>query len=382
MYTGANIVPGAPAPANALPSEVKFVPHRIGTFRSEALCVADFTGSGKLDIVAGEYLYPAPDYKPVKIRTIKTNVDAKGKGYCNDFANMPLDVDGDGLLDLVSVDWFDKHAIWLKNPGKAGGEWATNLIEKNGNFETAQLGDVLGTGKAQQVLPAVAPTVWYEVVKGKFEKHVVCAKSMPFGVGCGDIKGDGKPAIIRPSAWFEQPADPREGKWIEHPLAIGNKQEGKADHVSTILVWDVNGDGMNDLITSSAHGAGIFWYEQIRKGTEITFKQHVIDNTWTQAHSLALGDIDGCGLPELVTGKRFMAHNGGDPEESGPLGVYYYKLNRKELKWTKHVISFNEGIGSGLNLCLADMKGSGRLDVVVTGKWGGPVWFENMGKAK
>jgi len=107
----------------------------------------------------------------------------------------------------------------------------------------------------------------------------------------------------------------------------------------------------------------------------------VIDDTWTQAHSLALGDLDGDGVPELVTGKRFMAHNGEDPEEDAPLGLYYYKPHRKPIMhWTKHVISYNQNIGSGMNICLADLDGDGDLDIVVTGKWGGPVWFENKSK--
>ena len=78
-----------------------------------------------------------------------------------------------------------------------------------------------------------------------------------------------------------------------------------------------------------------------------------------------------------------MAHNGHDPEEDAPLGLYYYKLHRgpnQTVTWTKHVISFNQGVGSGLNICLADMDGDGDLDIVVTGKFGGPVWFENKTK--
>jgi hypothetical protein len=362
---------------------LKFTMHRIGSFRSEACGVGDFNGDGKLDIVAGPFLFLAPDFKPVKIRTLQGSVDDQGKGYYWDFMNEPFDVDGDGRLDVVSCDWFQKQSSWFRNPGTNGGEWRETVIEKNGNFEHGGLWDVDGDGKANEMVPAVLHTVWYEWIKGPdghrtFARHVVSEKTMNWGVGVGDINGDGRPDFIRPDAWFEAPADPRTGQWIEHPIALGHKQAGKADHTAQILVYDVNSDGRNDIICSSAHGYGIFWYEQAREGGQISFKQHLIDDSWTQAHALALADLDGCGVPELITGKRFMAHNGGDPDEKAPPGLYYYKLQRGPVPvWTKHVISYNEGIGAGMNICVADLDGDGDLDIVVTGKFGGPVWFEN-----
>ena len=374
----------------ATPGTLKFVMHRIGTFRSEACGVGDFNNDGKLDIVAGPYLYLAPDFKPLKIRTLKGSVDEKGKGYHHDFMNVPLDVDGDGKLDVVSADWFSCSSTWFRNTLGQEGEWAESLVEKNGNFECGDLVDILGTGKAQQIVPHVRHTEWYEQGldpggKRTLLRHVISTKQMEWGAGAGDLNGDGRPDAIRPNAWFEAPAEPRTAVWKEHPLSLGDKN-GKIAHTAQILVHDVNGDGLNDIICSNAHGYGIFWYEQVREGGGIRFKQHLIDDSWTQAHSLALGDLDGDGQSlELVVGKRFMAHNGSDPEENAPLGLYYYKLQRgpeRQVTWTKHVISYNEGIGSGMNICLADFDGDGDLDIVVTGKFGGPVWFENLLRLK
>jgi hypothetical protein len=326
----------------------------------------------------------APDWKRVEIRKLAGAVDEQGKGYYHDFMNLPLDVDGDGLLDVVSCFWHEMSMAWYRNTGTEGGLWPETTIEKNGNFECGDLVDLTGAGKPEHILPHVEHTMWFELVKGQdgkrqFVKHNVSSKKWDYGAGVGDVNRDGRPDIVRPGAWYEAPSDPRTGEWKEHPLALGSKTEGKADHTPDIRVYDVNGDGLNDIITSSAHGHGIFWYEQKRGDSGAQWKQHLIDDSWSQAHSITLADLNGDGVLDLFTGKRFMAHNGSDPDEYGPLGVYVYQLNRKpQVSWTRQPISFKAGIGAGLNLPVVDLDADGDLDVVVTGKWGGPVWFENM----
>lgn len=369
-------VPGA-----SLPS-VTFRTHRIGHCRTEACGAADFNGDGKIDIIAGPYLYLAPEFKPVQVREVASDVNEEGKGYARDFMNLPLDVNYDGKIDVISGDWFSQETWWIENKLPTAGIWTQHLIEKTGNIETGILIDLDGDGKATDFIPDTHVTCVYQRNPKQGEKPEMVRDSVTgercdMGTGCGDLNGDGKNDILRCVAWYERTAD----GWKKHPLSIGFN-DGKLGHASNLIVYDVNQDGKNDIIVSSAHRYGIFWFEQLPerdKNGELQFKKHVIDESWTQAHYLGFADITGDGVPEIIAGKRFLAHNGGDPDSAGKLGIYYYDFTPgKEPAFQKHVISYDEGISVGLNVEAVDIDGDGDLDLVTTGKWGGPVWLENL----
>ena len=82
-------------------------------------------------------------------------------------------------------------------------------------------------------------------------------------------------------------------------------------------------------------------------------------------------DIDGDGKEELITGKRYRAHNDNDPGANDPVGIYYFKWNGETF--SKQIISYGEygeGKGTGLYFSTADLKSSGRKDIIVAGKDG------------
>ena len=127
-----------------------------------------------------------------------------------------------------------------------------------------------------------------------------------------------------------------------------------------IHVADVNGDGRPDIVTSMAHDYGIFWLEHI---SDNKWVQHVIEDSWSQAHCVALVDFRGTGNLGLLTGKRYMAHNGHDPGEREPLGVYWYEwlLNPEthQVEWAKHVIDYGGRTGGGIEIAIADLDHDG-----------------------
>ena len=138
-----------------------------------------------------------------------------------------------------------------------------------------------------------------------------------------------------------------------------------------MLVRDLNGDGRNDVIVGMGHAFGLYWHEQLAPDPDgkLTFRQHTIDESFSQPHALHFVDLDGDGADELITGKRVFAHNGGDPGGKEQPCNYYYEWDAKTLKFTRHTIE--EGrVGIGLQIRTADLNGDGRLDIAVAGKSG------------
>ena len=377
------------------PPDIPFRVRMIDPGYSETAAVADINRDGHLDIVSGEFWYEAPSWRKHRIREIDY-----ANGYIDNFSDLVLDVDGDGFPDIVQFGYFSQNIVWLKNPGKSSGEWTVHEIDHSGPTEFAFLVDLNNDGKARELLPEFdrpnVPLAWFELVEGKWVKHVVAQRSYGHGIGVGDINGDGRNDIITPAGWLEAPPDARApGDWKFHPTdwdqhPIPPAGSGRGAEISPepprrtqfgfMYVVDINGDGRPDILTTMAHNYGVCWFEQTADGQ---WAQHVIDSSWSQAHASALVDLNGDGQPDLVTGKRYFAHNGSDPGEREPLGVYWYEYRKTNgrVEWIRHIVDYAGRMGGGMQIVAADIDGDGDLDLIAGGK-SGLFLAENLSKVR
>jgi hypothetical protein len=374
--------------------------HRInGQSEFEAAGVLDVDNDGKLDIVAGDTWYQAPDWKPFHVRDV-----VRAGTYYNDFSTLPLDVNGDGYVDFVTCSYFGRDVGWVENPGKVGAPWTYHKVAVPGNIEAAWLVDLSGDGVPDILPNTVNVVVWYEVVKkadGKgvdLKEHNFGTAAAGHGVGSGDVNGDGRTDLLTPKGWFESPADPAHDTWAWHP----EWQLGATG--IQILARDVDRDGLADVVFGMGHDYGLFWIRQEKgpNGERTWTKKQTIDSSVASVHALIWADIDGDGKAnELVTGKRVYAHEIEPGATDGSL-IAWYNFDPGSKAWVRHVIfqgepaknapakagerlalrDFPKGTaGTGLQLTAIDIDHDGDIDLVCPGKSGLYV-FENLRVSK
>ncbi len=354
---------------------LKFRKVQLSTDRYESAAIYDVDNDGHPDIVSGATWYQGPDFvKRHPIYWPKPYGD-----YYDDFSTIPLDVNGDGNMDHVSGGYFGGTLRWHENPGGSGKEWREHVIDECGPIETTQGWDIDGDG-VLELCPNLpnGPLVAYSLDRderhrgtGRFRKQVLHSRPQGHGLGFGAVTGRGLGEFVVSKGWYERPANPDAGEWIFHDeFDLGSASV-------PVIVSDLTGNGLGDLIVGQAHGYGLDWWEQrLDARGRRSWLKHPIDPGNSQYHTLLWVDIDGDGQPELVTGKRYFAHCGRDPGESDDLGIYYFKWTGEGF--SKQIIDYGplgRGAGCGIYFAAADLRGTGRLDIVAPGKDGLKIYF-------
>ena len=309
-------------------------------FCSEGACCGDLDRDGHIDIVSGPYWYRGPEFRERRAYTAAEQAPgsafadqaaphggspiegrAEIAGYSKYFFCWVDDCDGDGWLDIITVDQPGRGAYWHRNPAANGSEWATFRALSEVSNESPALADLNGDGRRDLVCLHGGAYGYAQADRDRPESEWPFTPVTPplgygpytHGLGVGDVDGDGREDLLESQGWWRQGEAPGE-LFAFHPQRFAETGG------SQMFAYDFDGDGDRDVVAvQNAHAWGLAWFEQ-RDGR---FAPHTILDQdpaahpsrlrLSQMHALALADLDGDGIADLVTGKRFWAHGGRDP---------------------------------------------------------------------
>jgi hypothetical protein len=301
-------------------------------FLAESCAVGDYNNDGVPDVSSGRKWYEGTNDPNTAFKTSHVFRSGHGPlpaigdgpeintGVSDDWADYPLDVDGDGWTDIINVAQPDVNEVlytspkegtvqphgtasWYKNPGpQLPGDpmWISTPLHGDLRFEQHGLVDMNGDG-FPEILGACKGCDAANT-KGYFQSDrthpespwtfhsITVAYTFPFGgmgwvagIGAGDVDGDGLPDLLeRTGVWLQQPGAAWSqtactGKGVPTgcglikekttllPTGFYNGTTDSQGRVGPGLIFatDMDGDGLTDIVAADwAYGVGLFWYRQ------------------------------------------------------------------------------------------------------------------------
>jgi hypothetical protein len=353
-------------------------------FFCEGASFGDFNRDGVMDIVAGPYWYAGPTFterheyyqpKPFDIG-----------GYSDNFFAYSYDINRDGWTDIVIVGFPGKEAWWFANPHGKPGNWERHLIMKVVDNESPDFTDITGDDIPELVCDHGGQIGYAEIPKDDPTKEWTFHPITPdrkyqrftHGMGTGDVNGDGRKDVLQKEGWWEQPSAGSKAEfWEFHPVQFSDV--GGAQ----MCVFDVDGDGDNDVVTSkAAHAYGLSWFENTGRDDKggIKFEEHRIMGdkpeqndygvAFSELHAVAIADMDHDGIPDIITGKRWWSHSQHAPGALEKAVLYWFKTVRdgKNTRFIPYQIDTNSGVGT--QVVVGDINGDKWDDIIVGNKKG------------
>lgn len=185
-------------------------------------------------------------------------------------------------------------------------------------------------------------------------RHVVVDTDNPPDPHCkaaGDLDGDGYPDLLAASAsggglyWYRYP------DWTKFEIAEGS-------YTTDMAVADLDGNGHLDVVIPSDDGL-IWFHNPAGRGRDPTrpWPATNISPVGARMHDVEVADLNGDGRLDIAT-----RHQSGFGKM---LGNQIHLWVQETEGWQHRAIGCPHGEG----LCLADVTGDGRPDIVIGGRW-------------
>ena len=384
-------------PDDAIPFKQIVIDQNPGTTPVVKL-LADITNSGHDDAVVGHennlgggglywYEYP-PSGNPTDTWT-KYTIDAGADVYeAARAADISGNVDSNGnpVNDLVVDE--NGTVVWYENPLGDGvdpttvSSWTKHVIGTISQGETHELYlvDLDGDGKLDVVTNTSiffqnSPTSWTQISTADYDRTEKGLYPFDSGSGLGavDLLGTGN-APNYDVGWYENPRDTggnaRTDPWIFHPVGPAYGDYAGGDGVS-YAAMDVNGDGMEDIITCDGENGenppyltgGLIWWQAPADRVNGTWIKHTIDTSVTDVHNLVVADMNDDDTPEILAFEQ-------DQSPQGRLMIIYDEGGTGQ-NWLEQTLASDAmpalgGGEGGHNESVGDATGNGNLDILTS----------------
>lgn len=334
-----------------------------GTFRRAAnvysglentVAVADINGDGKMDIIAGAFLILLGKGDG----TFQAGVQVSTYPLFDSYGGVIGDFNGDGKPDLVTADVANGNLAFLA--GKGGASFGAAVISGNqslnGSFIAMASADFNGDGHLDIVALNSFDKyvqVWIGNGDGTFKTPVnYTVGPTPSSVAIADFNRDGSPdlAVVSESGTTPEVSILLgSGSGVFHP-AVNIVPTGNA--IKSVAIADFNGDGKFDLAIA-AQSVGAFVVLGNGDGTFQTATDYATGSgSAPNPQNAAIGDLNGDGIPDVA-----IANNG-----SNSVGV----LIGNGDGTFKPLVNYPGPAGGGTTgIALADFNGDNHLDIVV-----------------
>ncbi len=349
----------------------------------------DVNRDGVRDVISGPFYYLGPNFTEQR-RYRDGPIYNPENSFAPDMVNLCADFTGDGWPDVLS-SLGNRHMDLYVNPAGESRRWnkfsvlptiSSEIVllkdlDKDGTPEIV-FGQAVGNGGYAWAKPDLAnPTaVW--------TAHSVWAAGQAVnghGLGVGDVNGDGRQDIVVPTGWYEQPASGiNTSPWPFHEAELADPAVFGSGG-GEMGVYDVNGDGLTDVVAGTGHNWGINWFEQKKDGAFVrhniaqdfsTADSNMGGVVFSESHGARFADMDGDKIPDMITGKRYWSEAGNNVlthnDPSGDPVLYIYRTVRDPkapggARFVPELVHNKSGVGSSFDV--VDLNKDGKPDIVV-----------------
>jgi hypothetical protein len=332
---------------------------------------ADVDGDGRLDLLSACKLdkriawYKNSGGLPEAwiAYTITTTADGANSVYA-------ADVDGDGLVDVLSASYNDDKIAWYKNSGGSPVVWTPYVITTAANgAEIVHAADVDHDGLLD-VLSASSidgKIAWYRNGGGRpivWASFTIATADRAYSVFAADVDGDGWLDVLSASGGDDRIVWYKNGGgnpvvWTPYTITSG------ADSARSVFAVDVDSDGRIDVLSASFNDDKIAWYKN-SGGSPVGWTQYIIATTANGAQSIYAVDVDGDGWLDVLSA------SGNDNKIA-----WYRNGGGSPVAWTPYVIT-TSAVGAEA-VYGADVNGDGQLDVLSASYGDNRIaWYLNM----